>query len=67
MNGRWKLPRDTVLFFAGLAGIAHETLIWDGPERPTLLLLFAAFLGLPVFLRTDERRRDRAEDEGTET
>jgi hypothetical protein len=49
--------RDLILFSGGLLGIAHETVIAD-VERPTLLLLFAAMVGLPAFLRQDERSRD---------
>jgi hypothetical protein len=51
----WKRPtRDTVLFGTGLAGIAHETLIAN-TERPTLLFAFMAMVGLPAFLRADEK------------
>lgn len=48
--------RDAVLFSAGLAGVAYET-IFVQADRPTLLLLFAAMMGLPAFLRTDEHRK----------
>lgn len=41
--------RDGLLFVAGVLGVAHETL-GDQPERPTLLILFAAMMGLPAFL-----------------
>lgn len=51
------ISRDTVLFVAGLGGIAHETLLSNGVERPTLLFLFGAMCGLPLFLRADERTR----------
>lgn len=51
---RWPLIRDISLFVAGLAGVAHETLV-SHAERPTLLLLYAAMLGLPAFLRSDEK------------
>jgi hypothetical protein len=44
-----------MLFLGGLAGVLHETLITAG-ERPSLLILFAAMMGLPAFLRTDENR-----------
>ena len=46
--------RSTVLFVLGIAGIAYETLV-DKTERPTLLILFAAMIGLPAFLNLDER------------
>lgn len=56
----WRLSRDTVLFATGLAGVAYETLV-SKTDRPTLLLLFAGMLGLPAFLRGDER--DRRDDD----
>lgn len=52
--------RDVLLFAAGLAGVIHETLV-EGAERPTLLLLFAAMLGLPAFIRADDRAESRAD------
>ena len=43
-----------MLFFAGLAGVFHQTII--GPVEPTLLVLFAAMMGLPAILRADEKQ-----------
>lgn len=60
MMPRWKNVRDIVLFVAGLAGVFHET-VMAATERPTLLLMFAAMMGLPAFLRTDEKDRDEEE------
>jgi hypothetical protein len=57
--------RNVVLFCAGLAGVAYETLVSRG-ERPTLLLLFAAMMGLPAFLFEDDRRRERGGDRDEE-
>lgn len=54
---KWNLIRDICLFFGGLAGVAYETL-GTNIDRPTLLLLFAAMMGLPAFLRSDEKRDD---------
>lgn len=54
---RWTLSRDSALFLMGLLGICHETLVANA-ERPTLLVLFAAMVGLPAFLGMDERKRD---------
>jgi hypothetical protein len=52
---RWpSISRDTVLFIAGLAGLVHETLS-TGVERPILIAAFLAMMGLPLFLRADER------------
>lgn len=58
---RLRITRDGTLFVAGLAGIAYETLS-RGAERPTLLLLFAAMIGLPAFLNKDEKEQAK-EDE----
>lgn len=57
---RLRVSRDTILFAAGLSGIAYETIL-EGGDRPTLLILFGAMVGLPAFLRTDEKARDKAE------
>lgn len=54
----WPTVRDVLLFIGGMAGIVHETLLAP-TERPTLLLLFAAMVGLPAFLRADDRRDDK--------
>ena len=51
---RWPALRDSILFFGGLAGVVHETVIAPRAD-PQLLLLFAAMLGLPAFLRADQR------------
>ena len=46
---RWNGIRNVLLFFGGLLGVLHETLTNHG-ERPTLLLLFAAMMGIAVGL-----------------
>lgn len=43
-----------LLFFAGIAGVAHQTVIAPHPSE-SLLVLFAAMMGLPAFLRGDEK------------
>lgn len=57
MAHRWPLFRDAALFFAGVLGVAHETL-GDQPERPTLLILFAAMMGLPAFLQKEPPKKE---------
>jgi len=57
----WPKVRDPVLFLGGLAGVAHETVL-SSADRPTLLILFAAMLGLPAFLRSDEKKSDEKSD-----
>lgn len=62
-----KLPpfrqvRDPALFLTGVAGILHETVVAATP-RESLLLLFAACLGLPAFIRADEHLTARRKDE----
>jgi hypothetical protein len=49
-----RVSRDTVLFTFGLLGVIHETALTDG-ERIYLLAMFAGMMGLPVFLRKDEK------------
>lgn len=49
----WPHLRDGALFVGGMLGVLHET-IFTHAERPTLLLLYAAMMGLPAFLRPDE-------------
>lgn len=55
---RWTLVRDATLFVAGLAGVIHETVVSQA-ERPALLMLFAAMMGLPAFFRADEERKKK--------
>lgn len=64
--GRARAIRDGVLFVAGLAGIFYETVFQDA-DRPTLLLLFAAMVGLPAFLGYDEWGKRGREDNDRET
>lgn len=46
----WPQLRDVLLFCGGMAGVAHETLVAQ-VERPTLLFLFGAMLGIPALLQ----------------
>lgn len=62
---RWKDVRDIVLFLGGMAGLYHEVVLTTA-ERPTLLLMFAAMMGLPAFLRTDEKDPPNPREEGTQ-
>lgn len=51
-----RITRDLVLFGAGLALVAHETVAVAEP-RYLLLIVAAGALGLPGVLRFDEARR----------
>lgn len=55
--------RDITLFVIGIAGIIHET-AFTGVDRPGLLVLFGAMVGLPAFLRTDERSKTKRNGNG---
>jgi hypothetical protein len=55
--------RDSSLFLTGLGLIVYEAVFRSGPERPTLLLLYAAMCGLPAFLKADEKRADGSANE----
>jgi len=48
-----QIIRDIIIFGVGIAGIVYETLV-EKADRPSLLILFAAMVGLPTFLRGDE-------------
>lgn len=56
---RWKLrvTRNSLLFVVGLLGIAHQTLV-EHIDRPALLAVFSAMMGLPLFLAKDEKKAD---------
>jgi hypothetical protein len=58
-TARW--TRDRAIFLTGLAGVIYETLVSEA-ERPALLVLFASMLGLPAFLRRDEKEEERTSD-----
>lgn len=56
--------RNTLLFLGGLAGVFHETVL-TASERPTLLILFAAMMGLPAFLgvaKDKDEKNDKKDD-----
>jgi len=56
-KGGWiKALRDGLIFSAGLAGFAHEVVLGTS-ERPFLLIMCAAMMGLPALVRLDEWRR----------
>ena len=57
------VTRDTVLFTAGLGLIINEAVLREGPERPALLLMFAAMVGLPAVLNADSDRRADDQEE----
>lgn len=46
----WTRFRTVVLFFGGLAGLGYET-IFVHPADPSLLVVFAGMMGLPLFLK----------------
>lgn len=53
-----RLSRDSVLFTTGVLLTVREAVWEQGPERPSLLLLFAGMMGLPPLLRYAEARFD---------
>jgi hypothetical protein len=50
------ISRDSMLFAGGLLGVLHETVLTN-VERPSLLVVFGGMMGLPAFLRADEKRK----------
>lgn len=56
---KWpKVTRDGFLLGAGVVLTINEAILRGGPERPYLLMLFAGMMGLPVFLRQDEKKQE---------
>lgn len=47
---RWSPYRDIVLFVGGFIGVFHEAILTT-TDRPSLLVVFAAMMGLPAFLK----------------
>lgn len=67
-----RITRSVVLFCAGLTGVGLETLYslryHESPDS-TLVLLFSAMMGLPVYLSQDKSRDDdsgREQEKDTE-
>lgn len=54
----FKSMRDVFTAGLGAAGILHET-VFAATERPTLLIIFAGLLGLPLVLREGDRPVDK--------
>lgn len=57
-NKQWAFTRDVILFCGGLIGVAVVTVAWlkgKDPNQP-LLLFFGTMMGLPAFLRKDEKK-----------
>lgn len=51
----WPQIRDVLMFATGVAGVIHETLVAKG-ERPNLLILFGALMGVPLFTRDGPKK-----------
>lgn len=56
MTPGWPTVRTLLLFFGGLAGLAHQTLIAD-TAQPILVAAFLAMMGLTIPLSLDERQK----------
>ncbi|OHV46598.1 hypothetical protein BBK14_01760 [Parafrankia soli] len=53
-TGRLSSLRDWILLLGGMAGAGHET-VFRSVDRPWLLFLFAAMMGLPYALGADRQ------------
>ena len=60
-----KIFRDLAIFILGAYGFIHE-LAREGAERPQLLILTAAMMGLPLIIRGDEKRQEVKADDTNE-
>ena len=56
---KWPLIRDVALFCLGAFGVLTELAVWLIANRqpdPSLLMLFAGALGLPLALHKDAKK-----------
>lgn len=49
----WPLVRNVILFCGGFLGAGYEV-IFEQADKPSLILLLAAMMGLPAFLDKDK-------------
>lgn len=52
-----KIVRDAAIFILGAYAFIHE-LSRTGSERPQILIMSAAMMGLPLIIRGDEKRQE---------
>lgn len=54
---KWSTIRDISLFFGGFTGVTVLTAAWLKGHDPNaqLMLMFGSMMGLPAFLRKDEK------------
>lgn len=62
MPSGFRSVRDMLTATLGAAGIVWETVV-TGDERPTLLIIFAGLLGLPLVFREQDKAKDRRDRE----
>jgi hypothetical protein len=56
--------RGSLMFLAGI-GLTIKEALEHGPERPSLYVLFAGMMGLPIVWGNGDRfRRDAADEDG---
>lgn len=60
MPSGFRSVRDMLTAGLGAAGIIYETAFQD-TERPTLLIVFAGLLGLPLVFREQDKAHDERE------
>lgn len=69
MPSGFKSMRDVLTATLGASGIIHETVLAQS-ERPTLLIIFAGLLGLPLVFKESDKggdnspSEDKPDDEG---
>mgnify|MGYP003405879622 CR=1 FL=1 len=56
-----KIIRDLAIFALGGIAFIHE-LLRSGEERPQILIMSAAMMGLPLIIRGDEKRQEEKSD-----
>jgi len=66
LSERWPLIRDVMIVCTALGLIVYEAVLYGGPVRESLLLLYSGLLATPIFLRADNRRSSDSPEETRE-
>ena len=58
--------RDSLIVLTGLSLIVYEAVIYRGPERWGLIMLYAGMIGSTAFLRQDEKKAGEPDEPSRE-
>lgn len=59
----WNLSKEWILFFAGLLLLVYEAVLYPGPPRGELILIYAGMMGVPFVRKADAQMKKKGDDE----